>query len=177
MFVIQEHHASHLHFDFRLEMNGVLRSWAVPKGPTTVPTTKRLAMEVEDHPISYAAFEGIIPEGEYGGGEVLLWDTGTYETEGDPVAAYRKGHIDLIMRGKRMKGRWTLIRTRGAGERAQWLLFKRNDRYANHDAKFKPIKDYGSWKQRPKTKNEKKKEQKGLKKTRCLSSSSLNLPC
>jgi len=145
MFVIQEHHASHLHFDLRLEMEGVLRSWAVPKGPTTIPETKRLAMEVEDHPISYGAFEGFIPEGEYGAGEVLLWDTGTYETEGDPVAAYRKGHIDMIMKGKRMKGKWTLIRTTGKGERAQWLLFKRNDRYARHEGKFKPIKKYGAW--------------------------------
>jgi bifunctional non-homologous end joining protein LigD len=150
MFVIQEHHASHLHFDFRLEMEGVLRSWAVPKGPTSVPETKRLAMEVEDHPISYGDFEGTIPEGEYGGGEVLVWDTGTYEVDGDPVAAYHKGHIDLTMKGKRMKGKWTLIRTRGKGERAQWLLFKRSDRYANHEKNFKPILDYGPWKDRPK---------------------------
>jgi len=147
MFVIQEHHASHLHFDLRLEMEGVLRSWAVPKGPTSIPETKRLAMEVEDHPISYGSFEGFIPEGEYGAGEVLLWDTGTYETEGDPVAAYRKGHIDLVMKGNRMKGKWTLIRTHGKGERAQWLLFKRNDRYARHERKFKPIKNYGAWKE------------------------------
>jgi bifunctional non-homologous end joining protein LigD len=129
---VQKHRASALHYDFRLEAGGVLVSWAVPKGPSLDPKDKRLAMAVEDHPLDYARFEGVIPEGEYGGGTVMVWDIGTYELEEDDdfASAYRKGRLTFALRGKKLKGTWSLIRTRG--ER-QWLLFKRTDRYASKD--------------------------------------------
>jgi len=132
-FVIQKHAASRLHYDFRLEMEGVLRSWAVPKGPSLDPAEKRLAVHVEDHPLEYGGFEGIIPKGEYGGGTVLLWDNGTWEPEGDPVAAYRKGHIKLTLHGKKLHGGWHLVRLHGdrAGKDGEnWLLFKVDDEAA-----------------------------------------------
>jgi len=144
MFVVQEHHASHLHYDLRLEWKGVLKSWAVPKGPSADPREKRLAVEVEDHPYEYGSFEGEIPGGEYGAGEVLLWDTGTWEPEGDVDAALKKGHLDFSVKGKRMKGKWSLIRMRTASRKPNWLLFKRDDQYAGIDAKYKPLKTYGS---------------------------------
>lgn len=130
MFVVQEHHASHLHWDFRLEVDGVLKSWAVPKGPSMDPKTKRLAVEVEDHPLSYGKFEGTIPEGEYGGGEVYIWDTGTWRPDGDFRAGLKKGHLEFSLKGKRLQGRWTLIKTRAASGKNQWLLIKRTDEYA-----------------------------------------------
>ena len=132
LFVIQKHRATALHYDFRLEANGVLVSWAVPKGPSLDPSQKRLAMHVEDHPVEYARFEGVIPEGEYGGGTVMVWDIGTYELEEDDdfAAAYKKGRLTFTLHGKKLHGTWSLIRTRG--ER-QWLLFKRTDRYASKD--------------------------------------------
>jgi bifunctional non-homologous end joining protein LigD len=122
IFVVQKHRASHLHYDFRLEQDGVLRSWAVPKGPSLDPAVKRLAMEVEPHPLEYGAFEGIIPAGEYGGGTVMLWDRGTYVPE--PGGS---GELAFRLRGKKLKGRWVLVRSgRGDGGR-QWLLIKRRD--------------------------------------------------
>src|SRR5882762_10097739 len=127
-FVIQKHRASHLHYDFRLEAEGVLKSWAIPKGPSLDPKVKRLAMQVEDHPLDYARFEGVIPEGEYGGGTVMVWDIGTYRLEGDESfdEALRKGRIVFTLNGKKLKGSWTLVRT---GDR-RWLLMKRKDKSA-----------------------------------------------
>jgi bifunctional non-homologous end joining protein LigD len=134
-FVIQKHDASHLHYDWRLELDGVMKSWAVPKGPSVIPGIRRLAMEVEDHPISYNTFEGTIPKGEYGGGTVMLWDRGTYEPTGGGGAdalrdGYAKGKLDVTLFGERLQGAFTLVRTRGDGERAQWLLIKRTDEHA-----------------------------------------------
>jgi bifunctional non-homologous end joining protein LigD len=134
-FVIQKHAASHLHYDFRLELDGVMKSWAVPKGPSLDPTVRRLAMEVEDHPISYNTFEGTIPQGEYGGGTVMLWDRGTYEPEDGGGAeslrlGYEKGELRFRMHGKRLKGGFVLARLRRPG-RPQWLLIKRRDEHAD----------------------------------------------
>jgi bifunctional non-homologous end joining protein LigD len=137
-FVIQKHAASRMHFDFRLELDGVMKSWAVPKGPSYDPSVRRLAMEVEDHPIEYNAFEGTIPKGEYGGGTVMLWDRGTYEAEGDGGAealreGYERGDLKIVLHGKRLKGGWVLVRMRRDGGRAQWLLIKHRDEYADAD--------------------------------------------
>jgi bifunctional non-homologous end joining protein LigD len=133
IFVVQKHRASALHYDFRLEWNGVLLSWAVPKGPSLDPAVKRLAMEVEDHPIEYAKFEGIIPEGEYGGGTVMVWDNGTWTPESpDVAAALKKGDLKFTLNGKKLKGSWVLVRTRGRyqGGRNTWLLIKHRDAFA-----------------------------------------------
>jgi len=135
-FVIQMHAARRLHFDLRLEMDGVYKSWAVTRGPSLDPKDRRLAVEVEDHPIEYGTFEGTIPQGEYGGGTVMLWDRGTWEPEGDPVKALKKGHISFEFHGERLKGGYSLIRMadrdEGTGRKARhnWLLIKKNDRWA-----------------------------------------------
>jgi bifunctional non-homologous end joining protein LigD len=141
-FVIQKHAASHLHYDLRLELDGVMKSWAVPKGPSLDPAVKRLAMQVEDHPIEYNKFEGIIPQGEYGGGTVMLWDRGTYRYAGDapdPVeglrTGYEKGDFKFLLQGKRLRGSWVLVRIlRGTPHRAQWLLIKHRDAEAVPDS-------------------------------------------
>jgi bifunctional non-homologous end joining protein LigD len=126
-FVVQLHHASRRHFDFRLQVGNTLRSWAVPKGPSLDPQQKRLAVEVEDHPLDYAKFEGTIPEGHYGAGDVHIWDNGHWRPEQDPVTALKKGKLDFELFGHRLRGRWTLVRTRLAGRQPQWLLIKRTD--------------------------------------------------
>jgi bifunctional non-homologous end joining protein LigD len=138
-YVIQKHAASRLHFDFRLELDGVMKSWAVPKGPSFDPAVRRLAMEVEDHPIEYNSFEGTIPKGEYGGGTVMLWDRGTYEPEAGGGAkalreGYERGDLKIVLHGKRLRGGWVLVRMRrDEGGRAQWLLIKHRDEYADAD--------------------------------------------
>lgn len=137
IFVIQKHDASHLHYDFRLEWGGVLKSWAVPKGPSTVPRTMRLAMLTEDHPLDYATFEGIIPEGNYGAGTVMVWDIGTYRNlrqDMDMEQSFREGKIEVWLDGKKLKGGYALIRTRGmgrGGDDRKWLLVKMKDEFAN----------------------------------------------
>jgi bifunctional non-homologous end joining protein LigD len=131
-FVIQKHAASRLHYDFRLELNGVLLSWAVPKGPSLDPNDKRLAMHVEDHPIEYGDFEGVIPPKQYGAGTVMLWDRGTWIPKEDPVAGYKRGKLKFELRGEKLQGGWTLVRSHGSkygGDKA-WLLFKEDDEYA-----------------------------------------------
>ena len=134
-FCVQKHLASHLHYDFRLEHDGVLLSWAVPKGPSLDPSTKRLAMHVEDHPIEYGDFEGVIPSG-YGAGIVMLWDRGTWTPEVDDVdAALKKGDLKLTLNGFKLKGSWVLVRTKGwgggsGGDGRSWLLIKHRDDWA-----------------------------------------------
>ena len=139
-FCVQKHLASHLHYDFRIEHNGVLLSWAVPKGPAVDPSVKRLAMHVEDHPIEYGTFEGVIPSG-YGAGIVMLWDQGTWEPEAADVdAALKKGDLKIRLNGVKLKGSWALVRTRSAGERS-WLLIKHRDEWAGplDIAEFAPL--------------------------------------
>ncbi len=134
LFVVQKHRATQLHYDFRLELNGTLLSWAVPKGPSTDPSVKRLAMQVEDHPMEYANFEGVIPEGEYGGGTVMVWDTGKWTPEiEDAEEGLKKGDLKFNLQGKKLKGSWVLVRTHGFGSRADksWLLIKHKDEFAS----------------------------------------------
>ncbi len=134
LYVIQKHRASQLHYDFRLEFKGVLLSWAVPKGPSLDPSVKRLAMQVEDHPLEYGNFEGVIPEGEYGGGTVMVWDNGQWIPESDDIAAaLQKGDLKFTLVGKKLCGSWVLVRTRGFGSKPDksWLLIKHRDKYAS----------------------------------------------
>ena len=138
IFVIQKHQATRLHYDFRLEMEGVLKSWAVPKGPSYDPGVKRLAMMTEDHPYDYAAFEGVIPAGNYGGGNVIIWDQGTWEfiePGDDPVKALKSGKLTFRLSGKKMFGEWALVKIHGkAGSKGnEWLLLKHRDAYANEE--------------------------------------------
>jgi bifunctional non-homologous end joining protein LigD len=128
-FVVQKHLASHLHYDFRLEIDGVLKSWAVPKGPSLDPAVKRFAVAVEDHPLAYGDFEGVIPEGEYGAGTVMVWDRGTYELEDgtEALAALQQGQLKFNLKGHKLKGGWVLVRMRGNS----WLLIKHRDGFAS----------------------------------------------
>jgi len=133
-FVVQKHRATRLHYDFRLEWNGVLLSWALPKGPSLDPSQKRLAVPTEDHPLEYAGFEGVIPEGEYGAGTVMVWDRGTWTPEVPDVdAALAKGDLAFTLTGTKLRGSWVLVRTRGYGGagRPGWLLIKRRDARAS----------------------------------------------
>jgi bifunctional non-homologous end joining protein LigD len=135
-YVIQKHRATSLHYDFRLEFKGVLLSWAVPKGPSTDPAIKRLAMRVEDHPLEYMNFEGVIPEGEYGGGTVMVWDNGTWTPESADIGeALQKGDLKFNLQGKKLHGSWVLVRTRGFGasSKESWLLIKHRDRFSSAD--------------------------------------------
>jgi len=131
-FVVHEHHASHLHYDFRLELENVLRSWAVPKGPSMNPSERRLAIEVEVHPLEYIDFEGIIPQGEYGAGAVVIWDSGPYE-----LIEEKADKLAFVLKGRKLKGGFTLTLLKGRGKGNQWFLIKRKDEDACRDWKIK----------------------------------------
>src|SRR5687767_3570258 len=138
LFVVQKHAARRLHYDFRLELDGVLKSWAVPKGPSLDPADKRLAVEVEDHPLEYGKFEGTIPQGEYGGGEVIVWDRGTWTPSGDVEQGLRNGKLEFELDGEKLKGNWVIfrIKNRSSGDKPNWLLVKRRDDEA------RPVDEY-----------------------------------
>jgi bifunctional non-homologous end joining protein LigD len=135
IYAVQKHMASHLHYDFRLEWRGVLLSWALPKGPSLDPRVRRLAMRTEDHPTEYSDFEGVIPDAQYGAGTVMLWDQGTWQPESiDVDTSLEGGEIKFTLQGKKLKGSWVLIRTRGFGKsplRSAWLLIKHRDQFAS----------------------------------------------
>lgn len=135
IFVVHEHHAKRLHFDLRLEMEGVLKSWAVPKGPSMNPAEKRLAVMVDDHDIEYGRFEGTIPEGEYGAGEVFIWDKGKYELKAGSV---REGKLDIVFHGRKLRGVFALARM--SGKDKDWLLIKKNDEFADRNFILKTVK-------------------------------------
>ena len=134
IFVVHEHHAKRLHFDLRLEMQGVLKSWAVPKGPSLNPADKRLAVMVDDHDIAYAGFEGTIPEGMYGAGDVFIWDSGTYELKGGSIGT---GKLEVVFKGKKLKGLFVLARM--SGKEKEWLLIKKNDGYSDREFRLKTV--------------------------------------
>jgi bifunctional non-homologous end joining protein LigD len=138
-YLIQKHAARRLHYDFRLEWNGTLLSWAVPKGPSENPNDKRLAVHVEDHPIEYGTFEGTIPQGQYGGGTVMLWDRGSWEPHGDPDEGMKKGKLSFELHGERLKGNWALVRLHSRGKKDKgdnWLLIKEKDELARTKGKL-----------------------------------------
>ncbi len=141
IYVIQKHKASNLHYDLRLELNGVLKSWAIPKGPSPDPSQKKLALPTEDHPLDYADFEGTIPEGEYGAGTVIVWDKGTYKSLKDNISleeALDKGKLEIFINGKKLKGAYVLLRTgKKSDKNPRWLFIKMKDKYA--DARRNPI--------------------------------------
>lgn len=138
-FCIQKHDASHLHYDFRLELDGTLKSWAIPKGPSLDPKVRRLAVHVEDHPLDYADFEGNIPEGHYGAGDVIVWDRGIWEPEGDPREAYAKGKLRFRLQGEKLSGIWNLFRTHLAGKKEQWMLVKSHDGQARSETDYRIV--------------------------------------
>ncbi|MBB3269999.1 bifunctional non-homologous end joining protein LigD [Pseudomonas sp. OG7] len=138
-YCIQKHDASHLHYDFRLELDGTLKSWAIPKGPSLDPKVRRLAVHVEDHPLDYANFEGRIPEGHYGAGDVIVWDRGVWEPEGDPREAYAKGKLRFRLQGEKLSGVWNLFRTHLAGKKEQWMLVKSHDGQARSETDYKIV--------------------------------------
>jgi bifunctional non-homologous end joining protein LigD len=141
LYVIHKHDASRLHYDLRLELDGVLKSWAVPKGPCLDPSQKRLAVHVEDHPIEYGQFEGTIPEGEYGAGTVMLWDRGSWEPSGDAAASFAAGAIRFRLLGRKLQGDWKLVRFRGrTDEGDNWLLIKSKDEHTRPLAEFDILK-------------------------------------
>jgi DNA ligase D-like protein (predicted 3'-phosphoesterase) len=135
LYVIQKHKATNLHYDLRLELNGVLKSWAIPKGPSTDPSRKKLAVPTDDHPMDYAFFEGLIPEGEYGAGTVIVWDKGTYRNLKDNISleeAYNKGKLEIFIEGEKLKGAFVLLRTgNNQAYDKRWLLIKMKDKYAD----------------------------------------------
>lgn len=145
VFVIQKHDATNLHYDFRLEIDNTLKSWSVPKGPSTDPSVKRMAIPTEDHPIAYADFEGVIPQGEYGGGTVMIWDSGFIESnkkdeEGDLISledSFKAGSIEVILHGKKLRGGYNLVEMKGGKMKGNWLLMKQDDAAA--DARRNPV--------------------------------------
>jgi bifunctional non-homologous end joining protein LigD len=144
-FVIQKHAASHLHYDLRLELHGVFKSWAVTKGPSLDPHDKRLAVEVEDHPLDYGDFEGTIPKGQYGGGTVMVWDRGYWDCE-DPEGGFAKGKLDFTLEGEKLRGSWILTRMRQREDekRTNWLLIKRRDEFAREGKKSRILDEHTS---------------------------------
>ena len=142
-FVIQKHWASSLHYDFRLELNGVMKSWAIPKGPSYDPTVKRMAVHVEDHPIAYASFEGTIPPKQYGAGKVIIWDKGSWQPLGDPDKDYASGNLKFVLKGIKLHGKWVLVRIKGKSEKQEpWLLIKEKDSLAKSSEDFSIVDEY-----------------------------------
>ena len=140
-YYIQRHDATRLHYDFRLELDGVLKSWAVPKGPSLVPADKRLAVETEPHPLEYGTFEGTIAEGEYGAGHVEIWDHGTWQPEGDARRDYERGRLSFTLKGEKLNGAWHLVRTNGGKDGKQWLLIKSRDAFAHAEGGGAPARE------------------------------------
>ena len=140
-FVVQKHAARNLHYDLRLELDGVLKSWAIPKGPSLDPTHKRLAVNVEDHPLSYIEFEGVIPPKQYGSGTVIVWDRGTWEPMGDPREGLAAGHLKFQLHGEKLQGAWALVRMHGQSDDQQesWLLIKERDTFARAETEFNVV--------------------------------------